>query len=326
MKDALHAGPGAVLHVAVEAAHINTDHLALRLGRPPLHRKICARSAGTGADAPCGRREGFCVIPERRDRSDCTVGDMMNPYAKQRFSVVIPTLQRSPDLWPLVEQCAKHPLVHEVIVINNAPNPLHFQSESVRILDQHENIYVNPAWNLGAAEAKGEWLAIINDDVSFDDELLEHAAERLRSGRWGIIGIDGSFMNRSRATRIRNRIAAYNHIGNSFGSFMCLHRDTYSPIPSDLLIFGGDDWLFLSSPRPNLVIQGARFDTEVSATTRDPEFQAFIEAEYARARSYANDLRGTRWWHRPVFALETARRARWAVLDSMSNIRRIAAS
>lgn len=35
MKDALHAGPGAVLHVAVEAAHINTDHLALRLGRPP---------------------------------------------------------------------------------------------------------------------------------------------------------------------------------------------------------------------------------------------------------------------------------------------------
>ena len=35
MKDALHAGPGAVLHVAVEAAHINTDHLALRLRRPP---------------------------------------------------------------------------------------------------------------------------------------------------------------------------------------------------------------------------------------------------------------------------------------------------
>ena len=86
-----------------------------------------------------------------------------------RFSVVIPTLQRSDDLDAIVKQCAAHPLVFEVLVINNSPRPLVWESAKVRVLQQERNIYVNPAWNLGAREARGEFLAIVNDDVRFDD-------------------------------------------------------------------------------------------------------------------------------------------------------------
>lgn len=54
MKDALHAGPGAVLHVAVEAAHINTDPLALRLGRPPYTGRSAQGALGPGPTRPAG--------------------------------------------------------------------------------------------------------------------------------------------------------------------------------------------------------------------------------------------------------------------------------
>ncbi|MGN7213310.1 glycosyltransferase family 2 protein [Brachybacterium paraconglomeratum] len=76
-----------------------------------------------------------------------------------QFSVVIPTLQRSDDLHAVVELCAAHPLVAEVLVINNAPAPLEYGSGKVRVLDQGENIFVNPAWNLGALRRRSASLA-----------------------------------------------------------------------------------------------------------------------------------------------------------------------
>ena len=93
-----------------------------------------------------------------------------------KFSVIIPTLQRSEQLQTLVERCSAHPRVLEVVVINNAPETLQWASPKVRVLQQKRNIYVNPAWNLGARESSGKWLAIINDDVLFDPSLFDRAA------------------------------------------------------------------------------------------------------------------------------------------------------
>lgn len=50
------------------------------------------------------------------------------------FSVIVPTLQRSGELHQLVDQCVAHPLVQEVIVINNATNPVIWDSPKVRVL------------------------------------------------------------------------------------------------------------------------------------------------------------------------------------------------
>lgn len=59
-----------------------------------------------------------------------------------RFSVIIPTLQRSPRLIPLLETLAAHDLVGEVLIVNNAPTPLPFDHAKVRTLNQEENIFV----------------------------------------------------------------------------------------------------------------------------------------------------------------------------------------
>ncbi|WP_150108368.1 glycosyltransferase family 2 protein [Brachybacterium muris] len=230
-------------------------------------------------------------------------------YAGQ-FSVVIPTLQRSDDLRTIVDQCAAHPLVAEVLVINNATDALTFDSPKVRVLDQGRNIYVNPAWNLGAREARAEFPSIINDDILFEDGALTHAQRALRSRRFGVIGPAQDAFNRPAHGRRRVKIAPFFSFKGSFGTFMCLRRADYNPIPEEMRIWGGDDWLFLTQSRPNGVLSGYRFDTEMGTSSGSPEFQALRAAELASARPILMPLYRTRWWHRPVEYLDRIRRFR----------------
>lgn len=229
--------------------------------------------------------------------------------AASLFSVIIPTLQRSPRLKHLVRICADHPLVLEVLIINNAPVPLKFESSKVRVLDQAENIYVNPAWNLGAREARGELLAILNDDILFDVQALDYSAKLLRRGWVGLVGPSASCF-RSPEGPIAWRLATHENIPNRFGVFMCLRRSDYVPIPEQLRIWYGDDWLFLQQRRPNVALMGTAFDTEMGTTSGSPEFRELREVEARAARTIIDPLRGSRWWHGPSRALHTLRRAR----------------
>ena len=233
------------------------------------------------------------------------------------FSVIIPTLQRSPELWPLVDQCAQHPLVFEVLVINNARETLSWTHDNVRVLDQHSNIFVNPAWNLGVSEARAEWVAIINDDVRFKDEALSHAARILRSRHFGIVAPDRScFAPGSTHHGVRHRVASF---GNYyFGTFMCLRKDDYVRIPEEMQIWGGDDWLFTQQRKPSAVLIDTPFVTEMSTTTSSPEIARMRDAEQAICDQLLLPLYGTRWWHRPVSALAWARRTRHKLTEAIS--------
>lgn len=230
-----------------------------------------------------------------------------------RFSVIIPTLQRSPDLHPLVEQCASHPRVQEVLVINNAPQPLSWDSEKIRVLQQEHNIYVNPAWNLGAREARGEYLAIVNDDVRFEDEALDFVGQALDRGYFGIIGPDKSNFYGFLPGGMSLRIATMDNISFGFGTFMAMKREDYIPIPEDMRIWGGDDWLFLQQRKPNAILLGTPFETEMSTTSSSHEFARLRAEELVISAPILGALRHTRWWHRPVEALAMARKVRHRV-------------
>lgn len=222
---------------------------------------------------------------------------------RNKFSVVIPTLQRAKEFEPLVSMCSEHPLVAEIIIINNADFEVPFTYPKMRILEQESNIFVNPAWNLGVTEARSEWVAILNDDIEFDEDLFQIAARQLRRGVIGIVGVDGYFMNRPSGSKPRVRIATYEHVAKGYGMAMFMRRDDYVPVPASLLIWGGDDWQFQNQHRPNVVVSGVRFETEVSVTSGSQEFQALRAAEYEEAMRLLGPIRGQRWWHRPTQAL-----------------------
>ncbi|MEV7100382.1 glycosyltransferase family 2 protein [Micrococcus luteus] len=232
----------------------------------------------------------------------------MWPTHRGRFSVIIPTLQKADELPGLVEQCAAHPRVLEVIVVNNAPTPLSWESPKVRVLQQERNIFVNPAWNLGAREASGEFLAIVNDDVRFDDAAFSLAARGLR---WfGVVGPDRSCFVQSGLERPRLRLARSSATMFGFGTFMCVRRSDYIPIPEEMRIWGGDDWLISQQRRPPGVILGVPFATEMGTTSGTLEAQLLRAEEQAVADRILLPLEGSRWWHRPFRALDEIREIR----------------
>ena len=253
---------------------------------------------GSGRGAPHGATSLGVALSKHYDRGVAPA---------QIFSVIIPTLQRSRELHELVELCAVHPTVLEVIVVNNHPDPLDFRYENVRVLQQERNIYVNPAWNLGAREARAEFLAIINDDVLFDPVVLDIAADFVVKPRRGILALHGKFINQEQAAPSKIRIAGSDLVGLSFGMFMCLRRENYVPIPEDLKVWGGDDWLFFHQPWPNWALMGPVVRSDVSVTSSETQFQQMLDEENRRAKEYVRQMYGSRWWHRPVDALVAAR-------------------
>ncbi|MBB5598180.1 glycosyltransferase family 2 protein [Neomicrococcus lactis] len=189
------------------------------------------------------------------------------------FSVIVPTLQRAKELQQLVQDCADHPLVLEVLVINNAKDPLSWNSPKVRVLQQQENIYVNPAWNLGVRESRGKYLAILNDDVLFNPNLFDLILRWLRVPGIGIIGPNKTSFHPSTG---RPFIRPKYQRPYGWGTAMFMRRDAYTAIPEELRVFYGDDWLFLHSPRRNWTFSNFFISTKMSTTAGDSKFSPVI--------------------------------------------------
>ena len=194
----------------------------------------------------------------------------------RRFSVVIPTMQRSKYLAPLVEMYCAHRLVGEVIIINNVVEPLPFEHPKLRVLQQEGNIYVNPAWNAGAEAAREDLLIISNDDIWFNPSLVDTVEKFLRLPV-GIVGPSFSSMNRPTDGRVVF-LPAY-RLPHGFGTLMFLRKDHYVPIPEDVLIVRGDDWLFEQQRHRNFQIFGAQIGTHWSITSARSEFDGIKERD-----------------------------------------------
>lgn len=162
---------------------------------------------------------------------------------KRTFTVIVPTLWNFAPFADVCVDVANHPLVLEVIVINNAVertpenHPL-LQHPKIKVHTLKENIYVNPAWNLGAMLSQGEILCIWNDDLIFDLTIFDLIEERLQPSH-GVYGLWPSWPN--------SQVTFHPHSDQGlwgFGQLMFLHRNNWVDIPCELLVYCGDNWIF----------------------------------------------------------------------------------
>ena len=201
------------------------------------------------------------------------------------FAVVIPTLQRSQTLEALLALCSAHPLVGEVVVINNAEKELAPRWPKTTIMHQERNIFVNPSWNIGAASTHAPWLAILNDDILFDPRLFTHAARWMRNPHVGIVGLHLSDFS---STVFRPRLHPEYHRKFAWGTAMFMHRSRYVQIPERLRIFYGDDWLFNHQVHRNFSARGVPIVGEISASSGHSDFNAIFEQEREAWRAFGS--------------------------------------
>lgn len=242
--------------------------------------------------------------------------------SKDKFSVVIPTMWRELTVFNVALQgYLDHPLVGEVIIINNdkdkTPDWEMLSHSKIRMYNMNQNVFVNPAWNFGVLVSNNDKIIIANDDIRFDTKLIDKIYPRIipSNGVHGIISGEPQF-NHPEFTSNDIDFMEWEPgiIIHSFGQLMFLHKSNWTPIPEGLNVYFGDDVIFrwhLCKNLKNYLIYNIDFYSPMAATSSDKSItggryeiehpiyvewenkvlnKISIEEEYIKAKSIPSDI------------------------------------
>lgn len=210
------------------------------------------------------------------------------------ISVIIPTMWEADELNHMLPALNAHPLIGEIILIDNAPekkNEATCSLSKVTYVTFGKNIYVSPSWNHGWKVAKYDKLLIINDDVMFSiaivDAIYDHITEQN-----GTITIDSKTVKQPLLSLNNNvnwiydvkvdqiKFEECSKLKHKSATIIGIHKNSYDSIPEELLIHFTDYFLFnicVTKNKKNLSILNAIARTEMSKTVR--KFPAIIKHE-----------------------------------------------
>ena len=200
-----------------------------------------------------------------------------------KVSAIIPTLWKAKEFTDhLVDVLIEDESVGEIIIIDNAPADFFYEHDKVITLWPHENIYVNPSWNLGIEESSYDKFIILNDDIIIPYNFVSQL-ENLLTPDKGIIGIDKPSVIRvadcssENITFLDREIALKSIVMRDwgFGIVMAGHKESYHKIPENIRIWYGDDYLVQMNNevgKVNYVIDDIPIFTKMSATSDLEEF------------------------------------------------------
>lgn len=204
------------------------------------------------------------------------------------FSVVIPTMWSIPYYTSaLVENYVKSELIAEVIIIdNNHEMYVHndiYNHEKVHLKVMDQNIFVNPAWNLGVEMSKCNKVIISNDDIVIKpDEMLEFL---INDTTWDCIGIDTiSYTERSSRFEL-NQLHRNNTSNNlisipyGYGCLMIIDKSNWTPIPDNIKIYFGDNWITNTYKNVSSIKTKDKIKTKMSSTSSNPMFKTIKDTD-----------------------------------------------
>jgi hypothetical protein len=198
------------------------------------------------------------------------------------ISVIMPTMWLGSYYDSMLPAFNEHPLVGEIIIIDNdteVTDPRILALSKVKHYPQKENIYVNPAWNLGAKLATYDKLCLYSDDVKINTNILNTIYDSINPNN-GMLGLKKEclyetmhFMDEAKNAKLYE----INDLGDNPGYAACffIHKESYYEIPEDLKIYWGDVYLFFKNKiagKQNYGIGNMIALTLMSTTSSMPEF------------------------------------------------------
>lgn len=182
-----------------------------------------------------------------------------------------------PPFLSFLKDLVKFHMVDEVIIINNniiqMPNDDILDHPKVRMISMPNNIFVNPAWNMGVAEARNSKVCILNDDLIFDLKCFYHV-DSVLAAESGVVGICPGMAEFQQPPFVSGAVQILpwkDQHTFGFGCLMFVHKDWYIPVPQGLEIYYGDNWIFdtcLVRGRTNYIITDLLYCTPFAATTK----------------------------------------------------------
>ena len=233
------------------------------------------------------------------------------------ISVIIPTLLKVERLGQTIQELIDCEEVGEIIIINNTLKYINFNHPKIKQIFEGKNTYVNPAWNKGASIASFDKLCFLNDDIWFDWKYLKEISNYITEEN-GMIGMHSfnigmNFYSRETIPTFRiypiesNEKTTRGNRPTGYGCCFFIHKKNWDPIPEDLKIWCGDDWIFYRSTHQNYIIDGLKCEGKMSSTTDDESLSKKIEPikendmkimlGLIKQGLVENYFLGTKWWN-----------------------------
>lgn len=188
-----------------------------------------------------------------------------------KYSVIIPTLGLSKRTAQLLHDLINCELVGEIILIHNAESSLsEIQHDKIYHSEPKRNLFVNPSWNRGVAIAKFDHVALCNDDINFDPNiaLSVNTGDCIVGQSWDNYQLKTQEQKFCRTSVIEAR-------PHGWGCLLLFKKELYTPIPDDLLIACGDDYLFQEMQPAQM--HDLKIETEMSTSCSTGDF--YIQCE-----------------------------------------------
>ena len=205
------------------------------------------------------------------------------------FSIVIPTIW-SPQIQSidkLIENLSLSSQVLEILLINNNPNKY-----STRYIDNQKvkelcfnNIYVNESWNVGVLESKSNCICLMNDDIDFNTNIFNYIIEVFENSDVKLIGVSKSCYLLEKDEEYKLEKVSIRNRG--WGCLIFTKKEYYKPIPSDLKIHFGDDYLIKQLEGYVWKVEGLRISSEISTSVNsNQEFLNIIQQDNINSIKY----------------------------------------
>ena len=193
-----------------------------------------------------------------------------------KFSVVIPTLWRSFRIHKLLDDLIKCNDIDDIIIIDNNKGYYNYYDkilDKVNLIQLDDNIYVNPAWNLGVSLSKNVNVALLNDDINFSTEIFNF----LNSSKLEVYGIIGSDPSNYEINIFNPKINNENYRTKQrfgWGCFIAFNKKYWVDIPNNIKLWYGDDFIRFFNKAPISYLTGFSIKTDMSTTSGDPIWRA----------------------------------------------------
>lgn len=217
-------------------------------------------------------------------------------YTMVKYSVIIPTLWKSDRTNKLISDLRECMYVDEIIVIDNAaPIGMNlFVEPKMRLISEGENIYVNPAWNLGIEIAKNDLVALVNDDINFDTNVFGVIDEKILD-TFGIVGMGEENykeqMDETKGPYLDIWKPGINDWG--WGCFIMLNKKDWIDIPDNIKIWYGDNFIKDVNPAPKSCLRNFKVETEMSTTSDGDEWNDRKKEDHINFINYLRNAKTT---------------------------------
>lgn len=169
------------------------------------------------------------------------------------ITFIIPTLWKANEIHNSIQQFKRLQDKNvELIIIDNTNSTFYDSDPRIVIVKCSNNIFVNPAWNMGARLAKNKYICLLNDDIYFNFIPLINSFQKFIESypKLGIIGFNMLSLNDKNELNDDNDILELEDttgmVPFAYGCCMFLKKEDYVQIDESYKIFYGDTLLIVS--------------------------------------------------------------------------------